>query len=64
VLGTEYRWKGYGLKRSYQSVDETIMYVPLSQTLRVLLGNSAVYKEVIKDNDMRKSLPFYVRIGI
>ena len=46
VLGTERKAKGIGHKRKCVEVEETMVYIPLIDTLRVLLGNHTVVAEV------------------
>lgn len=41
------KWAGQGARRSYKSVDEIMMYVPLLQTIQTLLEDSAISNEVI-----------------
>ena len=39
-------WKGNGAKRRCVSKEDCIMYVPVLQTLEVLLKNKAIVSEV------------------
>ncbi len=46
VLGTERKPKGYGRKRRTIDVEETMVYVPILETLQRLLQNETVVSEV------------------
>lgn len=47
MLGSENKWRGYGVNRAYKSVNETMMYVPLLHTLQTLLEDRVIFNEVI-----------------
>lgn len=46
MLGTEREPRGVGNKRRVTEVEETMVYVPILQTLEVLLKNDCVAHEV------------------
>ena len=48
VLGTKRTAQGYGSKRRVVEKDEVFMYIPILQTLQVLLSNETVLSEVIQ----------------
>ena len=46
MLGTHRRAKGLGAKRQLVEEEESFMYVPLLETLQMLLNDDAVLAEV------------------
>lgn len=46
VLGSVRKAKGMGAKRRVVEIDETMIYIPILETLRILLENEAVMAEV------------------
>ena len=45
-LGSYRKWTGHGKKRQYKEIDETMMYIPLHQTLQTMLEDQTILKEV------------------
>ena len=46
MLGTVTKVKGFGNKRRIVEADETMSYIPIMETLNVLLHNKAIQLEV------------------
>ncbi len=46
MLGTERQWNGVGEERRYKTVKETMMYIPVLETLGTLLGDDMIMAEV------------------
>ena len=45
-LGSRRKWTGHGKRRKYKEIDETMMYIPLHQTLKTMLEDKTILKEV------------------
>ena len=51
ILGERRVWKGHGSKRQCVTVEDDMMYIPILETLNVLLNSDAVFSEVRNDKE-------------
>lgn len=52
VLGEKHTWKGTGRKRKCIKAQDTMMYVPLLDTIQILLKNKAIVTQVYYRYDL------------
>lgn len=59
-MGTRRVYRGHGRKRRLRDITDTMVYVPLLKTLKILLQDEGIYTEVCMKHTSKYSFNFCV----